>query len=320
MVWAIEDWVRPEDGDPVDPKFDWLPVFKRAQESFFDTAAKDFSRFRVYPVPVMVGLKQAVYRLSGTLDLFGFWLKSVRGNATLQFTGMGDGLVLHFPRSSAGEGTHSSGYGGGSYFEGPLRIVGHGAPGSVGLRAHIGFEASGVSCEGWGLHGFLIDADAHRTLHSNASRWWMHRCGALNNGFGSPSIAYGSGLMVQGGDSQVGLSTQFTAIGNAGWGIFDSSFLGNTHISPHARGNGRVVHANDAEATLFGVKEGVLFPLAYRSDGGSERTLFVNPYVEGSAIVDVPPPSMVIGGIGGAYQPSTKRILAGRLEGVWSTG
>lgn len=47
----------------------------------------------------------------------------------------------------------------------------------------------------------------------------------------------GCGLHVQGGDSNAGTSIQIRCYANQLWGIYDRSFLGNTHISPQSHSN-----------------------------------------------------------------------------------
>jgi hypothetical protein len=88
------------------------------------------------------------------------------------------------------------------------------------------------------------------------------------------------GLYVDGNDANAGYVLGLDASLNAGWGIFDSSFLGNTYIATHAEGN-------------------ALGP--YKTDNANARNVLIGCYSEsgqpGSSIVG---PAVVLGGLHGA--------------------
>jgi len=54
---------------------------------------------------------------------------------------------------------------------------------------------------------------------------------------GSQSAYKGDGIYLKGADANICKTVMFEAIGNAGWGIHDESFLGNTHDTPHTESN-----------------------------------------------------------------------------------
>jgi hypothetical protein len=88
------------------------------------------------------------------------------------------------------------------------------------------------------------------------------------------------GLYVDGTDANAGYVLGLDASLNGGWGILDSSFLGNTYVATHAQGN-------------------ALGP--YRTDNANARNVFLGCYSEsgqpGSSIVG---PAVVLGGLHGA--------------------
>jgi len=86
----------------------------------------------------------------------------------------------------------------------------------------------------------------------------------------------GHGLYVDGADANAGLVLGLDCSSNGGWGIWDSSFLGNTYIGTHTASN-----------TLG----------SYKTDNLNARCLFLNPYAEGGQPdASVIAPSMIIGG------------------------
>jgi hypothetical protein len=55
----------------------------------------------------------------------------------------------------------------------------------------------------------------------NSNQWQVYKCSAYWCGQ--------NGLFVSGGEAQAGLCLGFQAIGNGGWGIYESSLLGNAY-------------------------------------------------------------------------------------------
>jgi hypothetical protein len=94
-----------------------------------------------------------------------------------------------------------------------------------------------------------------------------------------------SGLFVDGADANAGYVIGLDCSDNGEWGIWDSSFLGNTYLACHTAGN-------------------VLGP--YKSDNANARNLFLNCYSEsGQPASSLLHPAMVVLGSHGAGFTST---------------
>lgn len=90
----------------------------------------------------------------------------------------------------------------------------------------------------------------------------------------------GDGIFVDGADSNAGNVNAFDCSSNGGWGIYDSSFLGNTYAGCHTADN----------------TSG-----AYKTDNANARNIFVGCYSEGGQPAsDIAFPSQCIGGLHGA--------------------
>lgn len=321
---AIEDFWLPQDGD------DWAPAVGRAQATVLATnPEQDWRRYRTSYASIVFGARK-VYNFGKPLDLFGLELVGDGGDVELRFPT--DGIRIHAPSAKVGSiimpGSHPSGYGGVSRLR-DLTIVGREAPGSVGVYAYMPVEAENVKVQHFGSHGWQIDAAATgRPYRSNANRFYLERCWALNNGAvpgvvgaagtgavpggvgAAPEAASmpGCGLYINGPDTNCGYTKQFYAGGNAGWAIYDSSFLGCTHVSPSCAGNGHIT-----KEARYDVGVGERLDLAYCSDSRNTRSTFINPYIEGErAVFDLEFPSLALGGIGGR---ATTRTTLLRPEG-----
>lgn len=124
-------------------------------------------------------------------------------------------------------------------------------------------------CCGWPEHGIKIDASTSYTPASNANIWYVSGCTTSSNTL--------HGLYVKGADANAGACYSHNAIGNGGWGIYDSSFLGNTYVGCHTSSN------------VAG---------SYKSDNPNARNMFLNCYSEGGQpSAAVVAPAMIIGGL-----------------------
>ena len=97
-----------------------------------------------------------------------------------------------------------------------------------------------------------------------------------------------NGVYVDGPNVNAGVGHSLDLTSNSGWGIFDSSFLGNTWIACHAATNG-----------LGG----------YKTDDANQRSVFLGCYAE----LDQPPssivhPSIHVGGLSGVGNGGAKEI------------
>jgi len=105
----------------------------------------------------------------------------------------------------------------------------------------------------------------------NANNWRIDNVRSAENGF--------HGLYVEGADANAGLANRLDCSTNSGWGIFDTSFLGNTYIGCHTAGNASG---------------------GYKSEGSNNYSLYAGCYMEeadGEQTIDAP--AIVLGGISG---------------------
>ena len=107
------------------------------------------------------------------------------------------------------------------------------------------------------------------------------------------------GVFVDGPDANAGSGSNLDVSSNAGWGIFDSSFLGNTWIACHASGNG------------LG---------AYKTDNANARSVFLGCYEEsGYAPSSIISPSIHVGGlsdVGNGSAPQLANLCGTQTEYV----
>lgn len=234
-----------------------------------------------------------------------------------------------------------------------LLIRGTGAEGTRGIivqRASL-LDTIGVFRFGW--HGFHVTADVKRDTGdidgaiSNANGTTLIDCRAHDCGH-SPGTdrrlvsaanpdghrPFGSGLRLQGGDANICYTRSFNGSSCARWAIDDVGFLGNRHVLPHCVNCYHEVPSWEAEIgshadasqvekrdyRTYEVAVGDRLQLAYHVENRNARTILASPYVESAQttpIVDVQPPSFVIGGIGGSDRVETRRIRSGRLTNLW---
>jgi hypothetical protein len=137
-------------------------------------------------------------------------------------------------------------------------------------------------------NGMHISADHTRNPPTNANGWRITGGKALDNG--------GHGLFVEGGDANAGLALHLRSNTNGKWGIFDSSFLGNTYIQcPTSSNQLGAVHAESTAASCF-------FGCYVESGSGGK--------------VEIKDPSVWIGSHAAPTGAGT--ILdAGQMRGIW---
>jgi hypothetical protein len=97
-----------------------------------------------------------------------------------------------------------------------------------GVWASTKFFAFNVSV--WAFSGDQWHIVAAAPDTGNANLFGMFRCEAWNGGR--------HGLYVDGPDANAGQIVDFNANGNVGWGVYDSSFLGNHYFGIHTDSNG----------------------------------------------------------------------------------
>jgi len=116
----------------------------------------------------------------------------------------------------------------------------------------------------------------------------VHSCSLTANG--------GHGLYVKGADANAGAGYNINASYNGGWGIYDSSFLGNTYVACHTAVN-----------TLG----------SYKSDNANARNLFLGCYSEGGQPAgSIVAPAMFIGGLNDISGPG---LLSGLIVPLYTS-
>jgi len=137
-------------------------------------------------------------------------------------------------------------------------------------------------------NGISIIANSGAPSPTNANLWEISSTAVLQNG--------NNGLFVDGPDANAGVCTMLNATANTGWGIYDSSFLGNTYIACHT------------DTNVAG---------AYKSDDPNARNIFIGCYSEsGQPASDILAPSFVIGGLQGAGLTATSMYVAATSAGI----
>jgi hypothetical protein len=137
-----------------------------------------------------------------------------------------------------------------------------------GIQANCQVVLRNVRVEGFGGDGVRVEAFAPAT-NANLSYLEGVRC----------SSNAGNGFYFEGPDANACVCTGLDASANGGWGIFDSSFLGNTFIGCHTATN-----------ALGG----------YKTDNANAYAVFIGCYSEGETS-SVIAPSLIFGGLLGSF-------------------
>lgn len=120
-----------------------------------------------------------------------------------------------------------------------------------------------------GRHGCRIEATSGGSPNGNANLWHINSCRFMRNGQ--------DGLFIDGADVNAGVAVRLDCSNNGRWGIFDSSFLGNSFFACHTENN------------TTG---------AYKADNLNARSVFVGCYSEsGQPASSIVAPSAVFGGV-----------------------
>lgn len=228
----------------------------------------------VYPSQGKVELPRGVMFLNGSLTL----------NTSVHFVGHGAGqsggnfaTTLKFPANTLGivvkKGATGPNQNGGdaSIIEGVFLQGGGGSASTAhGVDVQARIKLRDVAIEGFAGNGINVVADI--ADRKNANLWALDTVSITGCGQ--------HGIYVAGGDTNAGVATGINASGNGGWGIYDSSFLGNTYIGCHTASN-----------TLG----------AYKSDNLNSRNVFLGCYSEGNQPAsEIDAQSMVVGGLHGS--------------------
>lgn len=205
-----------------------------------------------------------------------------------------DPAVLYFPNSGGFVVNRSNTIDGG--IESPATtgadwsmIEGLAIKGAAGADRHgINLRARAIirNClvsgfGGNGIHIFAMAGSGGAT-EGNANCWRIEggrveKCG-------------GNGVFIDGSDTNAGQALGVDVSGNAGWGIFDSSFLGNTFVGCHAASN------------VLG---------AYKTDNANAHSVFVGCYAEENNQSAVMQRSLIVGGLFGVNNGTAQIVGEG---------
>jgi hypothetical protein len=140
----------------------------------------------------------------------------------------------------------------------------------IAISGH-GVVVRDSSIDGFGGQGIYIGNSANGG-NGNANDWQLINLRVIQN--------VGDGVLIDGADSNAGCAYSVNAASNGGWGIYDSSFLGNTFVA-----------CSGADNTLG----------QYKTDNWNARSVFIGCYSEsGQPASDIIFPSLILGGLHGA--------------------
>lgn len=152
-----------------------------------------------------------------------------------------------------------------------LKIIGGGSASTNGiwLRARAVIRNCQISSFSIGVK-IVASAGGSASTEGNANLWRMEGCTVTGNA--------SHGVYVDGADVNAGYGYSIDCSSNGGWGIWDSSFLGNTYVACHTDGN-----------TLG----------AYKTDDANAKNVFLGCYSESGSqpTSSMVFPTQVIGGI-----------------------
>ncbi|CAN5837946.1 hypothetical protein BH18ACI4_BH18ACI4_18830 [soil metagenome] len=228
-----------------------------------------------------IKITQGNFYLSKTLvlttlvKLIGSSGKGTRGDtgngiSQLVFPAGVTGILVAAPSYSAGQPE-----GGNSSIQ-DLEIRARAKSGTAyGVHLNMRAAISNIYVTGFSSHGVYIDSNES---DKNCNNWYISNVALYLNG--------GDGLRVNGYNANAGNAIGVDASQNSGYGIRDTSFLGNIYIGPHSMGN-----------ALGG----------FSSTGGVNRSTWVLPYAEsGQPNSSFNFPALLLGGtLGGGGQDMT---------------
>lgn len=242
----------------------------------FDTAVKAFVTFEAATLKVRVPATPGGYRLGQTLEikravvLEGDASGLFGGNASaLLFPADTTGIIVHYVdtlgsgRDPAGATTDGAGtILRGLYMKGGLGTLG--AADGIWLRSRARIEACRI--ERFARDGIRIVATAGSpddSLHGNANNFVLESVTVRDN--------RRHGLFVDGADVNAGMANGVEASKNGRWGVYDSSFLGNTYLALHTATNGLAnVGGNGAGSASVVSHNATIY---YAAEGASEADL-----------------------------------------------
>lgn len=295
-------WVRLFSG-PVDPC--WWGVTAGPAMAAHNSAARDamFAILRARATTVLlfvqslepIRFRAETYDFDSTFELTdGTFIIEGAGHG---MTG-GVGTALRFPEGVTGirvqgeqtagaTGTRAPGRSASGSTIRNLTILSSWSADGVAHGVHLRATASVEDCHIDGFNGDGVHIDGNPP--ANANVWQLRTVTA---------VWCRNGIFVDGPDGNAGTCVAASVTNNRQWGIYDSSFLGNSYIGCHAADN-------------------VAGP--YKSDSLNASNLFLNCYSEsGQPPASFVSPTLVVGGAHGAGTGDYAGVIAvgigGQLE------
>ncbi len=164
-----------------------------------------------------------------------------------------------------------------------------------GLHASATFSLNNVAIREFAENGVHMVASASAET-GNANLWSINNVYIYDNS--------GHGFYCSGNDVNAGVAINMNCTGNGGWGIYDSSFLGNTYVACHVASNtaGPVKTDTHAQNTFLG---------CYAEIGGKAElvspTMVIGGILAAETNISESSTAFVFGG-GGAYRKEFKHL------------
>lgn len=246
-------WVRHFDGAA---QISWFLATSRTAFVTDDLAAFDCAlatlkarRARTDLGSEKLNVGTALYYLSDTWNIHHTLHIEIEHGALIRFGNNCNGIVFNFGNTH-GDGAGAQGNAGGSrltlngsLYGGNVNVDGSGAITSYGAgdstTGHgIRIRCPAIEIDGNGLIAFFGDdgininatSGGAADVNGNANTFKIGAVTSIYNG------RYG--ILINGADANAGTTSNMSLISNAGCGMVEYSFLGNTHIQPHTRDNG----------------------------------------------------------------------------------
>lgn len=267
---------------------DSLAAFEAAIASFPNNA-----EFAPYNGGNTIIVPQGKYKLSAQLNIERSIILS---GVTTPDGNAWTGSILEFPTGTTGiriydyrtapNGTDA----GGTTIENLVIKTTRGSaaqePNCHGVYSNTRFTIRNCVVTLFGDTGVYIEATSGGSPNGNANNWRIDNVRSAENGY--------DGFNCDGADVNAGVAIRLDCSSNLRWGIFDSSFLGNTYVGCHTSTNGTG---------------------AYRTDNANARNVLVGCYSEsGQGASELVTPTLVLGGIhaAGFSAGTTAQILGDR--------
>lgn len=243
-------------------------------------------------------------QLKRTVILEGYGSGLPGGDTTkLEFAPDTGGIIVHRYNTINDTVESPASRGGDASIIRGMLLSGSGTTGhGIWLRARAKLED--IRIDGFGENGLNIvaGAGAGGSVEGNANNWYACIMRITNCG--------GHGMYVDGADVNAGVAIGIDATSNGRYGIYDSSFLGNTYIACHTANNGVATVGNNPSGSSSFVHFG---GTRYSAHPGSTEAAYVATQPGTDANVWVPI-------VAGDVHPVIPTWTAGQPVGTYFAG